>query len=140
MNTVTVPGSLDSLETIRNLVLDSARYAGLDKRSMYRLVQAVDEIATNIIVHGYEETNTVGMVFVDVEINDNELIVIIEDTSVPFDPRQLAPPDNLDASMEDRGIGGLGIYLALREVDAFDYEYVDGKNRNVLVMNISAAT
>ena len=140
MNTVTVPGSLDSLETIRNLVLDSARYAGLDKRSMYRLVQAVDEIATNIIVHGYEETNTVGMVFVDVEINDNELIIIIEDTSVPFDPRQLAPPDNLDASMEDRGIGGLGIYLALRDVDAFDYEYVDGKNRNILVMNISADT
>jgi anti-sigma regulatory factor (Ser/Thr protein kinase) len=68
-------------------------------------------------------------------MDDRTLRVILEDRGTPFDPRQVAPPVNLQAPAEERQIGGLGIYLALTGVDQFFYERVGDCNRNVLVMN-----
>ena len=55
MESLTVSGTLDSLKTIAAYVLSAAENAGLEKKPAYKLRLAVDEIATNIIVHGYEE-------------------------------------------------------------------------------------
>src|SRR5207248_1366137 len=53
---------------------------------------------------------------------------------IPFDPRQVPAPDNLHLPAEERGVGGLGIYLALGGVDQFTYERAGDRNRNVLVV------
>ncbi|MGA9380780.1 MAG: ATP-binding protein, partial [Phormidium sp.] len=54
MEQLTVPGTLDSLSKISDYVLSAASAAGLDKKASYKLRLAVDEIATNVIVYGYE--------------------------------------------------------------------------------------
>ncbi len=46
-----MPGILDSLEPIRGYIKQAAAAANLEKKSTYRLILAVDEIATNIILH-----------------------------------------------------------------------------------------
>ena len=55
MDSMVVPGVLDSLSAIGRYVLGAAWAAGLDKRAAYRLRLAVDEIATNAVLHGYQE-------------------------------------------------------------------------------------
>ncbi|HXV96967.1 MAG TPA: ATP-binding protein, partial [Anaerolineae bacterium] len=62
MEALTVPGTLDSLSVIGKYVLTAAATAGLDKKVSYRLRLAVDEIATNIITHGYDEANLEGVI------------------------------------------------------------------------------
>ena len=52
MDGLTVGATLESLSAIGAFIRDAAAEAGLDSRAAYRLRLAVDEMATNIIVHG----------------------------------------------------------------------------------------
>lgn len=137
MQSLTVPGTLDSLSTIADFVVAAAKQAGLDKKAAYRLRLAVDEIATNIIVHGYEEANYEGEVNLLLNIDDKTLTLTLEDTGVAYDPNQHLVPEEaaLKLPLEQRPTGGLGIYLALQGVDKFIYERAANKNRNTVIMN-----
>ena len=135
MKFLTVPGTLESLSLIRDYVRAAAARAGLDKKRTYSLELAVDEIATNIVNHGYQEAGRVGDVVVRATIEANELTIVLEDTAVPFDPRRLRRPIQIDLPLAERPIGGLGVFLAMENVDEFDYEYEDGHNRNIFVVN-----
>lgn len=136
MEPLTVPGTLDSLSAIGQYINAAASAAGLEKKVSYRLRLAVDEVATNSVIHGYEENGLTGDLVVLSEINEETLTIILEDTAVPFDLRSLAQrPDHIDKPAEDRPIGGLGVYLTIQNVDKFDYEYVNGRNRNIFIVN-----
>ncbi len=128
-----LPAKLDSLAVIRKYVRDAASSAGLDETASYNLQLAVDEIAANIITHGYMEANLAGDLIVLTERTDALLKIIIEDSGVKFDPRTFKLPDEEELSkpLEERHVGGLGVYLAFKGVDRFDYEHVDDRNRNI---------
>ncbi len=128
-----LPANLNSLGTIRKFALEAAADAGMDENASYNLQLAVDEIATNVIVHGYQEANLTGEIRLYRERTDKRLRIIIEDTGVPFDPRTLKLPDEEELSrpLEERSVGGLGIYLAFKGVDRFDYERAGNRNRNI---------
>jgi len=137
METLTVTGILDSLGAIAKYVVSAAERAGLDKKGAYRLRLAVDEIATNIIVHGYEEAGLEGCVTIAAEIDDQTLKITLEDTCKPYDPNQKETPIDLKEPLETRNIGGLGVYLAFQGVDQFIYERIDDRNRNIFIVNRS---
>ena len=67
-------------------------------------------------------------------LDDESLTICVEDNSAAFDPRQKAPPADLDADLENRQIGGLGVFLALEGVDRFGYERINDRNRNSFTM------
>jgi len=134
MEALTVPGRLDSLERIGKYVMSAAAEAGLEKASAYRLRLAVDEIVTNIILYGYDSGRSEGNVDLRTMLDDESLTICVEDNSAAFDPRQNAPPADLDADLENRQIGGLGVFLALEGVDRFGYERINDRNRNIFTM------
>lgn len=138
MDKLLVPGVLDSLDEIGRFVTAAAREAGLDSKAAYRLRLASDEIATNIITHGYQEQNRSGDVLISAQIEAERLVITLDDTAVPFDPRQLAAVETLELPLEERPLGGLGVFLVLKSVDDFRYERVDKVNRNVLIMKLPA--
>lgn len=135
MDRLTVPGTLDSLADIGAYVGQAAASAGLDKRAAYKLRLAVDEIATNIVVHGYDEAGVQGTIDVWAEVESQDLRLIMEDHAAPFDPREAAPPVGMDLPLDQRPIGGLGVYLALNGVDELQYQRIDDRNRNTFVMH-----
>jgi anti-sigma regulatory factor (Ser/Thr protein kinase) len=132
-----VPGTLDSLATISEYAVRAATAADLDQKAAYKLRLAIDEIATNIIVHGYEEAGIQGPIDIWAEIDDTDLRLVIEDMATPFDPGNLAPPVGMDLPLEERQIGGLGVFLALQSVDELVYERIGDRNRNTFVMHRS---
>jgi anti-sigma regulatory factor (Ser/Thr protein kinase) len=140
MDPLTVPGSLDSLATISQYVLAAAAAAGLDKKVAYRLRLAVDEIATNIISHGYEEAGRTGVVDVQAVIDETTLTIFLEDTGASYVPDQVAEPTDLDRPLVERPIGGLGVYLAIQSVDKFLYERIGNRNRHSFVVNRTTAS
>lgn len=109
--------------------------AGLSSKAAYRLQLAVDEVVTNIIVHGYEEAGLQGNVDLQADMDDQSLTITVEDTAAQFDPTQQKEPEGLDAPLEARNVGGLGVYLALKAVDQFTYERVGDRNRSRFVMS-----
>ncbi len=160
MQQLSVTADLEHLSTIGRFVLDAATAAGLDRKSAYRLRLAVDEIVTNIIIHGYDETGvddetrddpethdgaesqgggheseSANTIQVETTADDGRLTVTISDRAAAYDPLAQATPEGLDAPLAERDPGGLGVFLAIKGVDEFGYEYVHGVNRNILVMN-----
>jgi serine/threonine-protein kinase RsbW len=136
MNPLVVPGVLESLSALRQYTTDASAAAGLTSDQAYGLSLAIDEIATNIIVHGYKKNGLTGSITIRSENTEGDLAVILEDTSPEFDSRRLAAPpaESLGKPLEERPIGGLGVYLALQNVDRFDYQRAGGVNRNSFVI------
>jgi anti-sigma regulatory factor (Ser/Thr protein kinase) len=135
MKPITVPGTLDALEIISNYVMEAASLAELSEYATYRLRLAVDEIATNIVLHGYRKSGLKGHIRLKAEITASQVIITFEDTAIPYDPRLKPPPEDLHSPIEERQIGGLGVYLTMETVDEFHYEYTEGRNRNQLIVN-----
>lgn len=135
MEPLTVPGTLDSLSMIGKYVLSAAATAGLDKKASYRLRLAVDEIATNIIIHGYEEVNLQGILQIQANLDETALAIVIEDNGAVYIPGQVSKRNDLHLPLEERQIGGLGVYLAIQGVDKFHYERLDALNRHTFVVH-----
>ena len=137
MEALKVQGKLDNLGKIREYVKSAAKEAGLEKKASYNLCLAVDEIATNIITHGYNDNGLEGNIYVETKIDEQSLTIYIEDTAIPFDPKkkEVVTQEDLQKSLEERPIGGLGIHLVQESVDEFIYEYKGDRNRNILVVN-----
>ncbi len=136
MDPLTLPATLDALGEIGRYVNQAAAAAGLEKQAAYNLRLAVDEIATNIILHGYEEAGLSGDIRVMREESAKELRITLEDRAIPFDPRGKTLPsaEELARPLEERPIGGLGIFLVLNGVDRFDYQRQGEINRNIFIM------
>ncbi len=69
-------------------------------------------------------------------LQPSTLTILLTDTSQEYDPYGKKDPDNLDKPISERPIGGLGVFLAVRGVDDFHYEYTDGQNFHTFVVNI----
>ncbi len=93
---------------------------------------AVEEAITNIINHGYKKTG--GEIMVSFTISPDRIEVHIMDAAPRFDPLSVAEPD-LDGDLENRRIGGLGIFLIRQLMDEVSYRYENGKNNLVLIKN-----
>lgn len=129
-----VPGEVSSLPAIADYVMSVAMEAGLDRRAAYRLRLAVDELATNIILHGYQESCLEGYIELAASFDEQVLTMSLEDTAPAYDPRPLLRQGVAREPLEQRAEGGLGLLLVSRSVDSLVYERVAGKNRSVLEM------
>jgi anti-sigma regulatory factor (Ser/Thr protein kinase) len=139
MDTLIVPGHIDSLEKIAEFVLHVAKSAGLGKKPTFGLRLAIDEIATNVIVHGYQEAGVEGNIRLNASWDENAISVILEDIGAAYDPlkAQVTAGDQLDQPLGNRPIGGLGVYLAVRNVDKFIYERVGKHNRTTFMLYLN---
>ena len=132
--TLSVPDNLDSLKPVRDFVKNAAEAAGLEKKSAYKLVLAVDEVVANIILHGYQEAGLTGEITVERTVHPDHLRIDLYDSAAPYNPHEREDPDHLDRPLEDRPIGGLGVYLARQGADRMHYEHVDGRNHNTFIV------
>ena len=118
VRTIRVPSDVGRLAEVRELIRSAATAAGADRAYVGDLVQAVDETATNAIVHGH--AGHAGWVEVRVAIEDDRLVVTIEDDAPTFDPTTVPEPD-LSVPPELRRPGGMGVHLARLCVDEIDH-------------------
>jgi anti-sigma regulatory factor (Ser/Thr protein kinase) len=95
--------------------------------AMYLASLAIEELVTNCIKYGYDDSNdhSIEIVFV---VEDGALRMEVIDDGHPFNPLQAPSPD-LSVPIEHRPIGGLGIHLLRELADDVSYERRDGTNR-----------
>jgi anti-sigma regulatory factor (Ser/Thr protein kinase) len=75
-----------------------------------------------------------GPVLLTVTADEQEVAIEISDRGPPFDPLTEAPPPVLEGSIEDRPIGGLGLYFVRTFVDEASYRREDDRNLIRLAM------
>ena len=95
---------------------------------------AVEEIFVNIASYAYEGLENKGAE-INISLEDDVFSVEFVDWGIPFNPLAKVDPD-VDAPIEERGIGGLGIYMVKKSMDMCTYERVEDKNVFTISKNI----
>ena len=106
-------------------ILKSPEVTSCNLKETLALRLACEEIVMNVTSYAYPE-DADG--FLDVDIQKTDRITIrFEDGGVPFNPLEYKQPD-INLPWKHRRIGGLGIFLVIKNMDDLRYEYVDNKN------------
>lgn len=99
----------------------------------YAIRLSCEEIIVNIIRYAYPE-QTDGYIGIGITDSGGELCISIRDGGRPFNPLENRLPDT-SLALEDRDIGGLGIFLVRQMMDKVSYIHADGENRLLLIKN-----
>ena len=115
---IRIDADLGALAEVRTFVRSAADEAGASEASRSDIVQAVDEAATNAIVHGYQ--GRPGWLEVGASVEDGRFVVRLEDAAPEFDPTSVPEPD-MSVEPMDRRPGGMGVHLMRASTDAMSY-------------------
>jgi PAS domain S-box-containing protein len=91
----------------------------------------LDEMLNNIVSYAYRDESE-HMIDVEFVLSGTRLVITVRDDGVPFNPFALDPP-NIALSLDDREVGGLGIYLVRGVMDEYMYNRHIGRNVVTLV-------
>lgn len=105
-------------------------YHNLPQKVTVDIQLALDEILTNIVSYGYE-AGAEGFIEVEIRLHENTLEVEVVDDALPFNILLVDDPD-IQKPLQEKAIGGLGIYLVKNLMDQVEYRRLDAKNHLLL--------
>lgn len=127
-----VPNRIEELPGVSEAVEVLGQEEDWSPNVSYAVVLALEEVATNVVRHGGGEEGT-SEIEIEVVSTDEEVRVEVRDRGKPFDPFHDAPEPDIDASIEDRKIGGLGVHFVRVLMDEASYRREDGRNHVTMV-------
>jgi sigma-B regulation protein RsbU (phosphoserine phosphatase) len=131
-NELNIPADLGNLDRVLQFVTDPLLAKGCDKRLITQAEIVAEEIFVNIVRYAYPSAPGDAKIVVSV---DEDIVLIFSDAGQPFDPINVEEPD-INQSLEDREIGGLGILMVKKIMDDISYRYEDGRNILTLRMKL----
>ena len=127
MEKITVEAKVDNLQQVIDFVTGQLEAHDCSMKATMQMELVVEEIFVNIASYAYQTGNGPATICVDFEENPTAVLVTFIDAGKPYNPLEKADPDTTLA-VEDREIGGLGIFLVKKNVDELNYDYKDGQN------------
>ena len=85
-----------------------------------------EELVVNVVDYAYPD-RTDGYLDVEIEKDEQAITIRLKDGGVAFNPLEVEAPD-ITKPLEERQIGGLGIFIMLKKMDSVSYEYTDSEN------------
>ena len=121
---------------LRAFFFSVCREHGIDDETAKTLNLALEEWVANVIGYAYPKGMR-GHVEVTADVHEDVLTLVIKDHGTAFDPTQHAEVD-INAELDERTIGGLGIHLVRTIMDTVEYQRTaDGYNRLVLTKTLN---
>jgi serine/threonine-protein kinase RsbW len=134
----TFPARLKAFDDIKALVDKFGLMADLGPEDRHKVTLIVEELFTNTINHGYGGDSD-AMVSIAFEHECGEIQLIYEDSAPPFDPLAAGRRTDIEATINERRVGGLGILIAIGLTERVDYRYVGGRNRIMLRLSATSS-
>ena len=126
IKTLVLDNNVEELSKLASYIEEFADEAGIDPSLAMSLNLALEEAATNVVLYAYPE-GTRGTLDIIGEVKENILTFVLKDSGVAFDPTAKEDAD-VTLGVEERPIGGLGIFLIKQLMDSVSYERKDGQN------------
>lgn len=104
-------------------------------KAAMQLMVAVEELYVNIASYAYAPASGDALIRLSFAEEDRALSIAFIDWGIPFDPVAKADPD-VTLSADEREIGGLGIFMVKKTMDAFTYARQDGQNIVTIVKKL----
>jgi len=127
---------IEEIPKVSALLDEGMNTYGFNSEEILDTQLAVEEAITNVINHGYKKPG--GEIKVSCRISPDRIEVQITDAAPRFDPLSVPEPE-LDTTIEDREVGGLGVFLIRKVMDETSYRYENGKNILVLIKRSSVS-
>ena len=120
--------TLEDIPVLTEFVEGELEKLDAPMKTTIQMSVAIDEIYSNIVYYAYgEESSGPATVTVIYEEEDNAVKLCFADKGIPYDPLAKEDPD-ITLSAEQRGIGGLGIFMVKKTMDGVEYKYENGQN------------
>ena len=121
-----LPAEISNLRKFIELVSRCAEEQGLSPERIIEIGVATEEVLVNICNYAYQDQ--VGEVKVSCMLDDESRFIIeIEDAGIPFDVLSIGEPDLID-DIDERQVGGLGVFIIKELVEDVQYRREDNKN------------
>ena len=135
MKELTIEATPENVDTVIEFVDAQLEEYGCGMKEQMAIDVAIDELFANIAHYAYNPETGYATVQVDVLKDPLSVEVTFIDNGRQYDPLAKEDPDTT-LSLEDREIGGMGILIVKKSMDAVSYEYKDGKNILTIKKNI----
>ena len=133
---VTRAAYLESLNDFREFLKKHCKGTpGVTDEILYDMQLAVDEACTNIITHGYADMDP-GSIILDLEMDPDKLTISLTDFGHSFEPGSAPMPD-VQAPIEERELGGFGLFFIQQSVDQMDYRVTEAGNTMILTKHLA---
>jgi len=132
---IIIGNQLSQLEIVANALESLLDEWNLSMNVSLNLNLVLEELITNIIFYGYDDTNE-HLIRILLSYHDSVVQIQLEDDGKAFNPLLYAEP-NIDLSIENRKIGGLGIHFVRKIMDEIIYSRLNNKNILTMTKNIA---
>lgn len=126
---MTIGSDIEEIPGVSARLEEAMNACGFSAEEVLDTQLAVEEVITNIILHGYEKKG--GEIHLSCHFEDSRIRIRVADSAPQFDPLSIPEPE-LEGDIDERRIGGLGIYLVRQVMDTLSYRYEN--NRNILTL------
>jgi serine/threonine-protein kinase RsbW len=130
------PAQLQAFDEIRALIDEFGAMSNLGREDRHKLTLIVEELFTNTVTHGHRGDSD-APVSISFEHDNGEMKLVYEDSAPAFDPLATGRRTDIDSTIRERRIGGLGILITVALTEGASYSYVEGRNRICLKFSVT---
>lgn len=123
--TLHIKNNPDQLALLYDFLEQQAGPCGIDTTLLMQIKLAMDEAVTNVIQYAYPGSE--GDIRIDMGCQNRQLKIVVTDNGIRFNPLENQEPD-ITLPVEERPIGGLGIFLVKQLMTDVRYDRSEGKN------------
>lgn len=127
MEKITVEASVDNLQQVIDFATEQLEAHDCPMKATMQMELVIEEIFVNIASYAYQSGNGSATICIDFAENPMAAVVTFVDSGEPYNPLERDDPDTTLA-IDERDIGGLGIFLVKKNVDDISYKYEGGQN------------
>lgn len=132
---LSIPAEVEKLPELLSFLEQQLEEVGCSPKTQMQISVAAEEIFVNIANYAYAPGKGIATVRLTIREDPSEAAITFIDRGTPFDPLKKEDPD-VTLSLEEREIGGLGIYMTKKTMDDVRYEYKDGQNQLTLIKKL----
>jgi sigma-B regulation protein RsbU (phosphoserine phosphatase) len=133
---VRIKNRMPDIDVVEERFLAFSTSNGISETDRQTMSMVIDDLLNNVISYAYPQGGD-HVIVIDITLKGSRLVLMIEDDGTPFNPFHIEEPD-VELSVEERGIGGLGIHLVRETMDKYHYQRRANKNIVILVKELGA--
>jgi anti-sigma regulatory factor (Ser/Thr protein kinase) len=127
MKELTVDAVLENIPSVTAFIDGQLEALDCSMKAQMQIDVAIDELFSNIARYAYPDGPGKATVGIEFDEENRMCSVVFSDEGIPFDPLAQQAPDT-SLPLMDRPVGGLGIFLVKKTMDAVEYRHENGRN------------